>query len=346
MSSSIFATLLASSMGASLQGHIDSSKSRPCNAFAGVEMPVAALSWFGGERFKEVYVTVTGKGSPQGVTDRVALTLTTNNTDKDIYWQCPFEPFIDQKQMWCNFESAFSPYNRSTGKKMGIAPALDWAHVTTIGIEASNKYGEYPARCDLAGDFSIELAGVSADLNGGRPLLGGTVSWHLDKWTSVSDDMQGGVSTASLVASGPSGDSLEEQSTVSFAVPGHGSEDPKAKSKVSSALQAASATADRHHYGSLPCLDDEAGFDNGKYPNPDMDYPYQWCSPQCHDLTCSTDVPPSTKLIPQCYAHDLSNNCLLICESSKDCPAGSECVAAGGSGGTFCAYPDQASSLV
>jgi len=138
----------------SLKGFIDSSKARPCNAFAGVEMPVTSLPWFQLARFNELDVTVTGRGQPAGVKNRAGLTLTTNNTDKDIVWLCAFEPYADQKTMGCEFEYDFRPYSRSTGKPIGIAPALDWAHVVTIGFEVSVKHGE-PDLCKLIGPFSL-----------------------------------------------------------------------------------------------------------------------------------------------------------------------------------------------
>jgi hypothetical protein len=327
---------------ASLQGYIDSAKARPCNAFAGVEIPVASLPWFQGERFNELYVHVTGQGRPGGVTNRAGITLTTNNTDKDIVWLCSFAPFIGQTTMWCAFEYHFRPYNRSTGKPMGIAPALDWAHVVTIGFEISVKYGEHPLACELIGPFSLELAGVSVLLNGGRPLLGGTEGWHLGTWRSITDAVQGGDSTASLVAS-----SLISEDPIvaaSFRVRGNATTRismPDIQSGRISGLVIESASGQHHyevpgHYNKF-CLHDEMAFDNGKHT---------WCAYECSDLKCPTDTPPSTIIVPQCYAHDSENFCLLICTSSHECPEGSECVPAGGTGGTFCAYPSGNVTLI
>ena len=63
-------------------------------------------------------------------------------------------------------------------------------------------------------------------------------------------------------------------------------------------------TRGQHHYErpgqyGKGCLKDEQWFDNGKYA---------WCAYDCHDLKCPTDTPPSTTIVPQCYAHDSANN--------------------------------------
>jgi hypothetical protein len=287
-------------------------------------MPVTSLPWFQGGRFNELDVTVTGRGQPAGVKNRAGITLTTNNTDNDIVWLCSFEPFADQTTMGCAFEYAFGPYNRSNGKPMGIAPALDWAHVVTIGFEVSVKYGA-PSYCELIGPFSLEMASVAGVVYGDwkhkRPLLGGTEGWHLGNWSSITDAVQGGNSTASFAAS----------SLIS--------EDPRLsmidRQRETASVSVTDPTRGQNHYErpgqyGKGCLKDEQWFDNGKYA---------WCAYDCHDLKCPTDTPPSTTIVPQCYAHDSANVCLLICTSSHECPEGSQCVPAGGTGGTFCAYP-------
>jgi len=331
---------------ASIKGYIDSTKARPCNAFAGVEIPVASLPWFQGERFNELDVTVTGRGQPDGVLSRAGITLTTNNSDKDTVWLCSFAEYSGMQTMGCSFEFGFRPYSRSTGKPLGIAPAIDWAHVVTVGFEVSVKYGEHPLACELIGPFSLEMASVSGvvypGLKEGRALLGGTVGWHLGNWKSITDVVQGGDSTASFDASS----FISEYSTVTdpFHAPGNAmtrfptTDMPKERTSRS-VIEPAPG---QHHYErpgqySKWCLDDEQPFDNGKDA---------WCAFQCDDLKCPTDTPSSTTIVPQCYAHDSVNLCLLICASSDECPEGSECVPAGGTGGTFCAYPSGNVTLV
>jgi hypothetical protein len=248
--------------------------------------------------------------------------------------------------MGCAFEFNFRPYSRSTGKSIGIAPALDWAHVVTVGFEVSVKYGEHPLVCELMGPFSLEMASVSGVVYGDwkqkRPLLGGTEGWHLGKWRSITDALQGGDSTASFNAS-----SLISEDPIvaaSFRAPGNvTTRFSMANIQREKAFGSVIDSAPGQHHYERPgqygkyCLQDEQAFDNGKYA---------WCAPYCHDLKCPTDTPPSTTIVPQCYAHDLSNSCLLICTSSHECSEGSECVAAGGTGGTFCAYPSGNGTLI
>jgi hypothetical protein len=273
------------------------------------------------------------------------MTLTTNNTDKDIVWLCAFEPYADQKTMGCEFEYDFRPYNRSTGKPMGIAPAIDWAHVVTIGFEVSVKYG-WPDLCELIGPFSLEIASVAGVVSGDwkhqRLLLGGTEGWHLGKWSSITDALQGGNSTASLAASTLI--SEDPIAAASFHAPGNAAArfSMANRQKETASGSVIDSAPGQHHYErpgqyGKGCLQNEQWFDNGKYA---------WCAPDCHDLKCPADTPPSTTIVPQCYAHDSANNCLLICTSSHECPEGSQCVPAGGTGGTFCAYPSGNATLV
>lgn len=313
-------------------------------------MPVTSLPWFKGERFNELDVTVTGRGSPAGVMNRAEITLTTNNTDNDIVWVCSFGKFTGMRTLGCAFEYGFRPYTRSTGKSVGVAPALDWAHVVTVGFGVSVKYGEHPLACELIGPFSLEIASVSAVVypgppthpQGSRPMLGGTESWHLGKWRSITDAAQGGDSTASFVASSH----ISEDPIVapSFRLPGNATArfSMSGIPKEGTSRSVIESAPGQHHYErpgqyNKFCLDGEQPFDNGKYA---------WCAPECHDLKCPTDTPPSTLVVPQCSAHDLSNFCLLICTSSHECPEGSDCVPAGGTGGKFCAYPSRNATLV
>merc|ERR1712216_281877 len=87
---------------------------------------------------------------------------------------------------------------------MGIAPALDWARIVTIGFEVSVKQDH--DQCKLDGPFSFQIDHVSVDSDGKVPLLGGSEGWHTSEWKTVTDAMQGGDSTASLTAGG--GDSM------------------------------------------------------------------------------------------------------------------------------------------